>query len=129
MEMIGQLIGTLFLSREVAHRAHLAVRPVMGSFAMHTSLGEFYNNVIELADRLTEVYQGRMDTLIEIPYLEFPNSDTLPKDILKILEDHLADIESLRYTAVDKKETMLQNVIDEIVELYSHTFYKLRNFR
>ena len=129
MEMIGQLVGTLFLSREVAHRAHLAVKPVMGSFAMHTSLGEFYNSVIEKADRLTEVYQGRMDTLIEIPYLDFPKSENLPKDILGILEDHLDDIESLRYTAVDKKETMLQNLIDEIVELYSHTFYKLRNFR
>ena len=41
MEMIGRLVATMFLSREVAHRAHLAVTGA-GSFAKHSALGEFY---------------------------------------------------------------------------------------
>jgi hypothetical protein len=39
------------------------------------------------------------------------------------------DIESMRYAAVDKKDTAIQNLIDEAVALYLSTLYKLRNLK
>lgn len=124
MQMIGQLIATMFLSREVAHRAHLAVTGA-GSFAKHSALGEFYPAIIEIADSITEAYQGR-HSIIEIPYLDAPEDYT---DIIKILEKHLDDIEGLRYVAVDKKDTAIQNLIDEAVGIYLSALYKLKNLK
>ena len=120
MNLIGQLVGTLFLSREVAHRAHLAVTG-SGSFAKHSALGEFYPAVGEHGDTITEAYQGRHG-LIEIPYLKYDEED----DIIKCLEKYMDDIEELRYGAVDKKDTVIQNLIDDALATYLSTLYKLR---
>jgi DNA-binding ferritin-like protein len=121
---IGQLVATMFLSREMAHRAHLAATGT-GSFSKHMALGEFYPAVIEIADSITEAYQGR-HSLIEIPYLDAPEDYN---DIIKILENHLDDIEELRYIAVDKKDTAIQNLIDESVGIYLSALYKLKNLK
>jgi len=125
MQMIGQLVATMFLSREMAHRAHLAATGT-GSFSKHSALGEFYPAVIEIADSITEAYQGRHYSLIEIPYLDAPEDYN---DIIKILEKHLEDIEGLRYAAVDKKDTAIQNLIDEAVGIYLSALYKLKNLK
>ena len=39
------------------------------------------------------------------------------------------DIEKLRYDAVDKKDTAIQNLIDTAVETFLSTLYKLRKLR
>ena len=124
MQMIGQMIATMFLSREMAHRAHLRVSGT-GSFARHMALGEFYPAIIDIADTITEAYQGR-HSLIEIPYLDAPD-DYL--DIVNILQKHLDDIEGIRYVAVDKKDTAIQNLIDEAVGIYLSALYKLKNLK
>lgn len=123
MNLIGQLVGTLFLSREVAHRAHLATTGT-GSFSKHMALGEFYPAVGEHGDTITEAYQGRHG-LIEIPYLEYDEEE----DIIKCLEKQMDDIEELRYNAVDKKDTVIQNLIDDALATYLSTLYKLRFLR
>lgn len=123
MEMIGRLVGTLFLAREYAHRAHLRVTGP-GSYAKHVALGEFYEGIIDIADSLTEAYQGRHD-IIDIPYLDMPEGD----DPIKVLEDLLDDVEKLRYDAIDKKETALQNIVDEAVATFLSTLYKLRKLK
>lgn len=122
MLMIGQLVATMFLSREMAHRAHLTVTGE-GSFAKHSALGEFYPAIIKIADSITEAYQGR-HSIIEIPYLDAPEDYT---DIIKILEGHLEDIEEMRYNAVDKKDSAIQNLIDEAISTYLSALYKLKN--
>ena len=123
MEMIGRLVGTLFLSREVAHRAHLAATGA-GSFAEHSALGEFYPAIGDHGDAITEAYQGRHG-IIEIPYLEYDDEG----DIIKCLEKYMDDIEQLRYNAVDKKDTTIQNLIDDALATYLSTLYKLRFLR
>jgi hypothetical protein len=123
MNLIGQLVGTLFLSREVAHRAHLSVTGA-GSFAKHSALGEFYPAVGDHGDKITEAYQGRHG-IIEIPYLKYDEED----DIVKCLEKYMDDIEELRYGAVDKKDTTIQNLIDDALATYLSTLYKLRHLR
>lgn len=123
MQVIGRLVATLFLAREFAHRAHLSVTGA-GSFAKHSALGDFYKGIIDKADSITEAYQGRHD-IIEIPYLPMPDED----DPVKMLEQLLRDVEDMRYDAVDKKDTAIQNLIDEAVETFLSTLYKLRNLR
>jgi len=116
--MIGRLIALLFLSREFAHREHLRTK----SYAQHMALGAFYEGIVGIADSIAEAYQGRHE-IIDIPYLDAP-----PKgDAVSVLEKQLAAIEKLRYTAVPKEDTAIQNLIDEAVELYLSTLYKLRN--
>ena len=123
MEMIGRLVATLFLSREVAHRAHLAVTG-SGSYSKHKALRHFYKDIGNHADTITEAYQGRHG-LIEIPYLEYDEEE----DIIKCLEKQMDDIEELRYNAVDKKDTVIQNLIDDALATYLSTLYKLRHLR
>jgi hypothetical protein len=47
-------------------------------------------------------------------------------NIVEFLQDQVDEIEKVRYEVVDKTETALQNIIDEIVGLYLSTIYKLR---
>jgi len=123
MEMIGRLVATLFLSREVAHRAHLAVTG-SGSYSKHKALRHFYKDIGNHGDTITEAYQGRHG-LIEIPYLTYDEEE----DIIKCLEKQMDDIEELRYNAVDKKDTVIQNLIDDALATYLSTLYKLRHLR
>jgi hypothetical protein len=51
----ADFIGTLFLARDVTHSVHLNTR----SYAKHKALRHFYNNIVELADKFAEAYQGR----------------------------------------------------------------------
>jgi hypothetical protein len=118
-KMMGRLIAVLFLSREIAHREHLRTK----SFSQHMALNTFYDEVIGIADSIAEAYQGRHGIIDSIPMLDNP----MTKDIADLLEEQLASVEKLRYSAVDKNETAIQNLIDEAVALYLSTLYKLRN--
>ncbi len=118
--MIGQFIAVLFLARDLAHKAHLrATGP--GSFARHDALGDFYPAVIELADTLTEAYQGCKLMLIDIPLLD----NDFPGEIKESMQAQVKWLRANRYKAVEKDETQMQNIIDEIVALYDRTIYKL----
>jgi hypothetical protein len=119
--MIGRLIALLFLGRELAHREHLRTK----SYAQHMALNAFYDEVVEIADSIAEAYQGRYGIIDSIPML----TESSGGDIVAVLEKQLAAIEKLRYTAVSKDETSIQNLIDEAVALYLSTLYKLKNLK
>lgn len=117
--MIARLIAILFLSREVAHRAHLETK----SYSEHKALGHFYEDIIENVDAIAEAYQGRNGLIGKIPML----TEDATGDIADILEKHLGMIEKLRYTAVEKSDAPIQNLIDEATGTYLSALYKLRN--
>lgn len=119
--MIERLIALLFFSREVAHREHLKTR----SYSEHVALGEFYNAIVERADAIAEAYQGRNGIVEDIPVLTMDLSGG-PADKL---EKILSAIEKIRYTAVDKSDTAIQNLIDEAVSQFLSTLYKLKNLK
>ena len=114
----AEFIGCMFLARDVAHSVHLNTR----SFAKHKALGGFYDNVIDLADKFAEAYQGRHGLIGPISL----HSARKTSNITEFLEDSLKEIEDMRYKVCDKSDTALQNIIDEIVELYLTTLYKLK---
>lgn len=119
--LMGRLIAVLFLSREIAHREHLRTT----SYAKHMALNAFYDGIVEIADSIAEAYQGKYGVIDTIPMLDAP----APGEIAGVLENQLALVERLRYTAVDKQQTAIQNLIDEAVALYLSTLYKLRTFK
>jgi hypothetical protein len=117
-ETAGEFMGLLFLSRDIAHREHLKTK----SYAAHVALEAFYDGVIDLADKFAEAYQGRHNKLLDIPYLEH-NSEGPIDDIL---ESHVYWISDNRADICLKTESAIHNIIDEIVDLYYSTLYKLR---
>ena len=114
----AQFVGALFLGRNVSHSVHLNTR----SYSKHKALGHFYEDVVELADKFAEAYQGRHGLIgpIAIP------ASKKTANIIEFLQDQLADIEKGRYDVCEKTDTPIQNIIDEIVGLYLSTIYKLR---
>ena len=114
----ADLIGHLFLARDVTHSVHLNTR----SYAKHKALGGFYEDVIELADDLAEAYQGRHGLIGPITL----HSAEKTANVVEFLEDSLNKVEELRYKVCDRSDTAIQNIIDEIVGLYLKTLYKLR---
>ena len=124
--MMEELIATLFLSREVAHRRHLAVTGP-GSYAAHVALGSFYDDIIERADAIAEAYQGRHGLMDEVPYLPGPTGKKTIAATATWLEGQMNKVSELRYDACPKTETAIQNLIDEAVATYLSALYKLRN--
>lgn len=112
----ADLIGHLFLARDVTHSVHLNTR----SYAKHKALGGFYGKIIDLADDLAETYQGKYGLIGPITL----HSAKKTGNIVEFLEDSLAEVEKARKEYED--DTALQNIIDEIVGLYRKTLYKLK---
>ena len=114
----AQLVGLLFLGRNVAHSVHLNTR----SHSKHVALNIFYDRIIGAADDFAEAYQGRYGLIgpIAIP------ASKKTANIIEFLQEQLAEIEKGRYDVCDKSDTSLQQLIDNIVEIYLRTIYKLR---
>lgn len=111
------LIAHLFLARELAHRAHLRT----SSYSEHMALGDFYDAIVGKADAIAEAWQGLTGQLLAIPML----SGDVNQPILEVLKAHVEWIASQRYVAAPLTETAIQNLIDEAVEAYLSTIYKL----
>jgi iron-sulfur cluster repair protein YtfE (RIC family) len=114
----ADFIGMLFLARDVTHSAHLNTR----SYAKHKALGKFYTNIVPLADKLAEAYQGKYGLIGPITLMSAKKTN----NVVAFLEDQVDDLMEMRYKAVDKECTPLQNIIDEIFGLYYTTLYKLK---
>ena len=114
----AQLMGLLFLGRNVAHSVHLNTR----SYSKHVALNIFYERIIGAADDFAEAYQGRYGLIGPITL----HSAKKTSNVIEFLEDSLAEIEGARYNVCDKSDSSLQQLIDNIVEIYLRTLYKLK---
>ena len=114
----AQLMGLLFLGRNVAHSVHLNTR----SYSKHVALNIFYERIIGAADDFAEAYQGRNGLIgpIAIPAAKKTTN------IIEFLQAQLDEIEKGRYEVCDKDDSSLQQLIDNIIEVYLRTLYKLR---
>lgn len=111
-------IAMLFLSRDLAHAAHLRT----DSLAEHMALEKFYDGIVGITDKLAEAWMGHQgEKLGDIPLLdnEFTGS------IDDVLEQIMAWIEDNR----PGKPSYIENVIDEICALFAQTLYRLRELR
>ena len=114
----ADFVGTLFLARDVAHSVHLNTR----SYSKHKALRHFYKDVLEVADKFAEAYQGRHGLIGPISLM----SATKTNNIIEFLQSSMDELEKCRYEVCEKTDTPLQNIIDEIIGLYLSTLYKLK---
>ena len=114
----ADFVGILFLARDVTHSVHLNTR----SYSKHKALNKFYDEIIEAADDFAEAYQGRHGLIGPISLMSAKKTS----NVIEFLESQLAEIESVRYDVCDKSDTALQQLIDNVIELYLSTLYKLR---
>ena len=115
----ADFLGVLFLARDVAHSVHLNTR----SFSKHEALKIFYRRIVGAADDFAEAYQGRHGLIGPITL----HSATKTSNIIEFLERSLAEIEGARHKVADKSDSSLQQLIDNIVEIYLRTLYKLKS--
>lgn len=107
-----RFIGRLFELRDAAHVEHLKTK----SFAAHSALNTFYDELLDLADGFVESYQGKYGIVnIEI-------KSTKPENFLSFLEEFAKYVESSREVF---KDEFLKNQVDEIASLAFSTIYKL----
>jgi len=114
----NDFMGMLFLARDVTHSVHLNTR----SFSKHEALNIFYNRIVGAADDFAEAYQGRHGMIGPISLMSAKKTT----NVIGFLQDQLDEIEKCRYEVVDKSDSSLQQLIDNIIEIYLRTLYKLR---
>ena len=114
----ADFVGLLFLARDVAHSVHLNTR----SYSKHKALGHFYELIVEAADDFAEAYQGRHGLIGPITLMTAKKTT----NIVEFLEEQLKEIEGCRYEIVDKTDMSLQQLIDNIIEIYLRVLYRLR---
>jgi hypothetical protein len=114
-EEAAEFVATLLHSSSVTHFMHWST----DSFAKHMALGEYYDQIIELADQYAEAYMGRYEQL-----KKFPEEFHSAKEPVKYLESMKEFVEEARKEL--PQDTELQNIIDEIADLINSTLFKLR---
>jgi hypothetical protein len=107
----GKFIGTLFHSRDAMHIAHLQTT----SFAEHKALNGYYDGILDLADKFSEVYFGRFKR-VEIVIPESKVVDAIT---------HFKELQSILDTERNNYPSELQNIIDEMLSLVNKTLYLL----
>lgn len=108
-------LGLLFQSRDIVHLTHLQTT----SYAEHKALNGLYDGLLDLIDELTETYFGTVGKRlnIKIPASEYMNGKTH----CIFMRDYL-----MKHRGIfGESNTHIQNIIDEIIALYSKTLYLL----
>lgn len=117
----GDFFGKLFQLRDEIHLNHLKVTGP-GSFAAHSALNGFYDEVLDLIDGLIESYQGKYGIIdITIPSSKSGDSIKCLEELVKLTDEGSA------YLLFH--ESYLRNQIDEISTLTYQTLYKLKNLK
>ena len=116
-EDYAEIIGLLFLDRNLTHLAHLKTQ----SYAEHKALGSFYDDVIDAVDSIVEAYQGSFG-LIEVSEL----TNDVGEDIVKLLNSQAKWIEESR-EEISGGVRSIENLIDSLSDIYLRTIYKLEN--
>ena len=116
--MIEELIAKVFRTRNQAHLSHWKTK----SYAEHQALGSFYDELIDLLDKLVEACQGSKSIIGHVN-LECKDESV---EIIKMLTDDANWISKNR-SKIAHGVPALENIIDEVVGLYLTTLYKLKN--
>ena len=117
--MIEELVTRVFALRNATHLAHWSSK----SFSEHKALGKFYDGLIDKIDGIVEAYQGWFGLIGEVRPSVFPKGDITAK-----IREELTWINAHR-SKIAKGNTMIENLVDDLMQLYSTTHYKLVNLK
>lgn len=119
-----ELASILMHSRTQAHVFHLGVSGP-GSFAAHSALGTYYDEIVDLTDGLVESYQGKYGLIKFKPVLGLDN-DCSCANIVSYFDKLITIVDTLK-KAPGLQDGFIQNQIDTVDELLFSTRYKLVN--
>lgn len=111
---INTFVSSLFEVEVVAHIAHAQTK----SYAQHMALNSLYEDVVGLRDRFIETYQGKYGII-----KGYSVNIKEGQDMVKYITDKMNLAEQTRLKV---KDGWLQQIIDDIIELYTQTLYKLK---
>ena len=118
----AQTLGAICkLAAELAHREHWRVTGP-GSDARHRALEEFYTDITDLIDEFIETFMGDKDMEADVPLIE----NEFGEDIVAVLTAQKAWINANRDALNTPDDRPLQALIDDIVNRFSRTLFKLR---
>ena len=115
--MIENLVAKVFAARNATHLEHWRT----GSYAQHVALGDFYDEIIDLIDKLVEAYQGSFGKIGAVKLTIEEETDCV-----RCLTADVAWIAKHR-NEIAQEVDALENIVDEITGLYLKTLYKLEN--
>jgi hypothetical protein len=107
----SKFIGMLFQSRDMMHIAHLQTT----SFAEHKALNGYYDGILDLTDKFSEVYFGRFKR-VEI---------VIPEAKLMGAAEHLKEMQQTIDSERNNYPSEIQNIMDEMLALINKTLYLL----
>ena len=120
-EQFTQLMSLLLSSSIQAQILHRQTK----SFSEHNTLGNYYDEVVEIVDSLTESFQGKYGIVIKyqsFSYVDYTSNENTISYFVAIC----GKVTELRKNFTD---TFIQNQIDTLEELLYSTLYKLRNLK
>lgn len=116
MNDVAELFLRMLHAATNAHLLHLQSK----SFAQHMALDTLYKELPGMVDDLVEAYQGKNSLITSYPALyNLPDSD--PIEFVKGELNYFTGKRDVLGT-----DTELQNLADNIAELFDSTLYKLR---
>jgi hypothetical protein len=115
--MIEQLIAKTFATRNAAHLAHWKTK----SLSEHLALGEFYDGIPDLVDKIVESYQGAYALIGDVDI-----QPVAPKNMIKNLLEDVMWINKNR-EKISQGLSAIENLIDSLSDHYLSTIYKLKN--
>ena len=113
------LIAQLFAARDLAHRLHLSTR----SFAQHLALNDLYEGLLEGADTIAELYQGKYG-IMRIPAMTAVMFQQ--QDAQTFIRDLAGWAEASR-AVFNPGDTNLLNEWDTVLSVIYRAKYKLEN--
>ena len=116
----GVFVSALLHSSTAAHFLHLSTK----SYAEHKALGGFYEDILDLADKYAEAFQGHYGI---IPLSAYIDDFKVQKDAKTYIKGLLQFAKGMRKELPDDPD--LKNIHDEIVGLIAATLYNLERFK
>ena len=115
--MIEELISRVFATRNAVHLAHWSTK----SFAQHSALGSFYDDLIDGIDTVVEAHQGAFGLVgdVEPTVVNKNNLAEHIKQEARWIEQNRTDIAG--------GVRAIENLIDSLTDSYLTTYYKLTN--
>lgn len=117
---MGALIADFLESVTSVHKAHLKITGA-GSYAAHTAMGGFYDEISGLADTIAESYQGATETLLDIPLAQ-QASFTSAAECVNFLNGLYQKVNAMQKVC---EHSEIINDLDNVKSLINSTKYKL----
>lgn len=116
--MIEELVSRVFAARNIAHLAHWKTK----SFSQHSALGSFYDSIIDQLDQIVEAFQGQFGLIGSVNLNAAPAKTEIVSFIQAELEWLNANLEE-----ICKENCAIENLVENLMNTYQTTLYKLKN--